>query len=559
MKRNLLRTVVILMAALPVTAQPAPEDLVETIDVRVVNVEAVVTDRKGERVRGLKAEDFQLLVDGKEVPVEFFTEIAEGSVASAAPSGSEPPAPAGEAVGRSVLVFVDDCFSVAPQRDQVLRSVEKSLARLAPQDRVAVVAFDGRKLALLSGWTTDRQLLADVFAKARERRAFGHYFRAHNKDIAAEVAAAARVQGYSPTLPSTLNTSVGLGRGVSMGDSGIGALDMAGGSGSPGFYRPLSRIATATAAAMRALPVQEGRKIMLVLSGGWPHFQRQSFGPLLGTAPSWIVSGTLEGIYRPVVDTANLLGYTLYPVDVPGLKAHAVDAEATELTHSDGLISSEWERSEHYTLEVLARETGGRSSLNSNRMAALERMVTDTSSYYWLGFTPAWRADDRHHEIELQVRRPGVRVRSRSGFSDLSRETEMAMSAEGLLMFGSGAPGNEGQRVRIELGEPRRASRSVVELPVTLLIPAEDLTALPMDDGYALEATLTLAALDHWGARKNLPMTPLRVRVARQPRPGDVIRYNTTVRLRRGEQNLVFSVRDNLSGETLQANLDYMP
>ena len=128
MKKIPIWTALILLVALPVSAQTAPGEFVEAIDVRVVNVEAVVTDRKGERVRGLEPEDFQLLVDGKEVPVQFFTEIVEGTAMSASGSdGAEP-----EAVGRSVLVFVDDKFTIAPQRNRVLKRVEESLAKKTP-------------------------------------------------------------------------------------------------------------------------------------------------------------------------------------------------------------------------------------------------------------------------------------------------------------------------------------------------------------------------------------------------------------------------------------------
>jgi hypothetical protein len=86
----------------------------ESIDVRVVNVEAVVTDGKGERVRGLSAADFRLLVDGREVPVEYFTEVEEGKAAAPAQgapgttAGPQAPVAAGEEVGRSYLVYVDD-------------------------------------------------------------------------------------------------------------------------------------------------------------------------------------------------------------------------------------------------------------------------------------------------------------------------------------------------------------------------------------------------------------------------------------------------------------------
>ena len=64
--------VTMLLAALPAAAQeaPLPNLFSDVMDVRVVNVEAVVTDKKGNRVRGLEAGDFELLVDGEPVPID---------------------------------------------------------------------------------------------------------------------------------------------------------------------------------------------------------------------------------------------------------------------------------------------------------------------------------------------------------------------------------------------------------------------------------------------------------------------------------------------------------
>src|SRR5215217_3909794 len=58
-----------------------PSSFVESIDVRAVNGEAVVTDRRGNRIKGLSASDFQLFVDGREVPIDYFSEVVEGEVA----------------------------------------------------------------------------------------------------------------------------------------------------------------------------------------------------------------------------------------------------------------------------------------------------------------------------------------------------------------------------------------------------------------------------------------------------------------------------------------------
>lgn len=83
-----LRFVLALLAvALPAAAwqqqpQPAAEPPAsifgEQIDVRVVNIEVVVTDKDGNRVSGLAPSDFRLKVDGKDVMVEYFSEVRGG-------------------------------------------------------------------------------------------------------------------------------------------------------------------------------------------------------------------------------------------------------------------------------------------------------------------------------------------------------------------------------------------------------------------------------------------------------------------------------------------------
>ncbi|MCY3929258.1 MAG: hypothetical protein OXG81_13400 [Acidobacteria bacterium] len=86
-----------------------------------MNVEVVVTDEQGRRVHGLTAADFELLVDGRPVPLDYFSEIREGR-AVASPAGDVPTVPAlrpNAPVGRSFLVFIDDFFSIKQDRDRV--------------------------------------------------------------------------------------------------------------------------------------------------------------------------------------------------------------------------------------------------------------------------------------------------------------------------------------------------------------------------------------------------------------------------------------------------------
>lgn len=102
---------------------PPPPDILSidgVIDVRMVNVEVVVTGMDGEPVRGLAPADFRLLVDGLEMPLAYFSEIVDGRAAPSSPAESEIPEsmPPAEPVPRSYLVFVDDSFSVASPRNE---------------------------------------------------------------------------------------------------------------------------------------------------------------------------------------------------------------------------------------------------------------------------------------------------------------------------------------------------------------------------------------------------------------------------------------------------------
>jgi VWFA-related protein len=527
----------------PADPQPSPPaPFTESIDVRVVNVEAVVTDRKVERVRGLTAADFRLLVDGKEVPVDYFSEIADGAALPAAPAlrqEGEPqpaPAPLPARSGRNLLIFIDESFVIAAQRDQVLQGLERDLARLGPEDRVALVAFDGMKLTQVCDWTGGRAAQAAAFATARRRPARGSLVLAERRRLLNDMelvrqAFDSDTEGRGALeLPST-----GPAAEMATREAQNGA---ALGPGDPKHYSWLVRAANAAAAAVRGFPPPPpGRKLLLLLSGNWP----------------------VPGLVAPLAQEANRVGYTIYPVDVPGtdLMRLVGDADRDRPTAAGETFTGFWENSSHRTLELLAEATGGRAALNSARLDALARAVDDTGSYYWLGFTPAWRADDRRHSIRLEVRRPGLSVRSRLGFSDLSPRTEEALHIESLLLFGESREGSPD--LIVSLGAVRRTGAQTVDVPVTLELPAEALTPSPSAAGWLAEATLSVGALDRLGTRSDLPTVPVRLTLPAPPAPGGRVRWHATIKLRRIEQRLVFSLRDALSGTVLWQELDFQP
>lgn len=478
----------------------------EAIDVRVVNVEAVVVDGEGKPVRGLTAADFRLLVDGREVPIEYFTEIAEGRAAAAPPARPDTPeAPAApvapaETVGRSYLVFIDDSFSVAGPRDTALERLQADLQRLGPKDQMAVLAFDGRHIEVLSPWTADRVTLGRALTLARQRPAAGNQRIAQDRgmdedvDISVEAAILQELSAEEiRQMIANLNQRV-----------------------SPEARTQLGRTAAAMTGALRGFEVPSGRKLLLLLSGGWS----------LRVAPQ---------LFGPLVESANRLGYTLYPLDVAMGDARTLRS-----------------------LDQLAQATGGKVA-NTASGEILKTVAEDSGTYYWLGFSPAWMANDKTHRIEVEVRRKGLTVRARDSFSDLSRKTEVAIKAESVLLFGGDG---EDRRLRIELGEPRPVGRRGANLrvPVTLGVPVEALALTPADKGgYVAEVPLAIAAVDADGGRAELPSSRLRVEVPGAPPAGGYARFRTVVELRKGPQRLVFTVRDAASGRILWGEASLAP
>jgi VWFA-related protein len=525
-----------------VTARAAdtPPSFGESVDVRVVNLEAVVTDRSGKLVTGLKPGDFRLRVDGKEVPIEYFSEVHDGQ-ALAAPAGAPEGKPeAGAAVqgltegtvGTYYLVFIDDYFSIALQRDLVLKALKADLGRLGPNDRMAIVAYDGGRLAMLSNWSGSQADLAGAFDRAMARKTHGLERVVERRALGTDQAFASQTTADNAPLD------------LSVTQTGLSNLQLA---YAETLVRQVKGDTEAAVSAMRGFAAPRGRKVMLLLSGGWP-YSVSSYTSGGGTPTRELPEG--EQLFRHLASTANLLGYTLYPVDVPGTQTGAADVEATApAAASIGSAEQEVEGSLHY----LAKQTGGKAILNSNRALALASAKEDTRSFYWLGFSPSWQRNDKTHDVKLDTRRGDLRIRTRSGFLDLSRKAEVTMKVESALLFGNPP---DGLQMPMKVGTPTRSKAGEVEIPLTLALPVDVMTVLPEGNKFAAQLELRFAASDASGNTAEIPTLPVSLSSDHPPVPGKFVKYETKVKLRGKADHLVVAIYDPLSGKLATAETD---
>lgn len=529
----------------PAAAQAPPESsepFGEVIDVRVVNVEAVVTDRAGNRVTGLGPEDFRLVVDGEETPIDYFTEVRGGVAAEPDPesgpgaAGDRPPAvEAGEPVGRSFLLYIDEITARPHDRDRVIDGLRDQVAHLRPEDRMAVVAFDGRQLEMLQNWTSSQQELDRALRDARGRPAHGMLWDAERRVVNRRLAGNIDAPPADEFNPFRL---------------GFDDLDLA-----ERTVARLERAVSGSTAALRVFGGPPGRKVMLLLAGEWPF-----------AIDRWIAGGrnrvvndpSIESgadIYGPLVDTANLLGYTLYPVDLRGLDSQRLSDRRGGLPDptSGGILQ---ESLVHDTFEYLAQATGGRALLNALSTDALAEAAVDTRSFYWLGFTAERAGDEDRHRIKLKVLRPGLSVRTRDSFRDLSRQHEITLAVESGVRFG-GVPG--AMPLPGELGEPEKSGRRRMEVPLKVAIPLDLVTFVPTRKGVEGRVELRIAALDELGETNEVPVVEVGVRLDEPPEPGKYSLYEAQVELRKLEHRLLISVHDAVSGRAAALEASVRP
>jgi VWFA-related protein len=107
--------------------------------VNLVQVDAVVRDRAGRPMNNLRKEDFVVLEDGSERPIQFFSR---------------------DQLPLAVALVIDRSGSVAPMMNDVQNAAYQALKLLKPGDEVCLFSFSG-SVELLEELTEDRQRVAN--------------------------------------------------------------------------------------------------------------------------------------------------------------------------------------------------------------------------------------------------------------------------------------------------------------------------------------------------------------------------------------------------------------
>jgi VWFA-related protein len=406
----------------PTPAEESGEEVVR-ITSKLVQLDVVVTDREGRQVTDLRAEDFEILEDGRPQQITNFSYVSTGPAPQPAPASpkearaaaaSAPPpvAPRRERVRRTIAVVVDDLgmsFTTTVQvRDALRRFINE---QVQPGDLVAIIRTGGEVGALQQFTNDRRQLLAAI-----ERVRWNNYSRV----------------GLYASAPVSGGFLAGVRPGCSNGSE-------------RGTLEGLRFII----AGMRELP---GRKSIVFFSDSVPfEEQEQTEGLPQGTGvglppragqpadypdaqlPSDRVGcgNSYVDPLRSIAELAVRASVVIYAVDARGLQTESFTAaddidglSPQQLSERMGGRAADINRGQEGGT-LLAAETGGLMFKNNNDLdLGLRRVMEDQRGYYLIGYKPGGETFNRRfHRIAARVKgRPDLRVRTRHGFYGVTDE-----------------------------------------------------------------------------------------------------------------------------------------
>lgn len=395
---------------------------------RLVVVDVVVTDKKGQPVTGLKPEDFTVEENGKKQKVSFFLPPGVANQAANRPS---PPGVLSNRpenlrpVGVPTVLLLDATNSgfkdQAYARSQMLKYVQEQAQSGHP---MAVVTLSD-KLRVLQQFTSDPQVLITAIknlrpqeqvlqpgAPAPESSLSGSGGAASSALVAmaqAEVAAFANLQvGYNLER-RTLITIEALGSLSRMLGGFPGRKNVVWLTASFPFDLIPEDRNVSDAELLADLPDVHQKSVGTIASGGLASQQRLLYGPQIKQVDAQLASANIA----------------IYPVDLHGLVSGMEGSAAggasnfsdtaisdRALSQTSGLAASQG------TMKEVATETGGKAYVNQNDIKeGIALAAADEKASYSLGYYPENKKwDGKLRSIKVKVAQGDADLRYRRSY-----------------------------------------------------------------------------------------------------------------------------------------------
>ena len=484
------------------TPPPRPDEQEEVVRVstELVQTDVMVFDKQGKFVPGLQREQFELQVDGKPQPIEFFESIVTGgraeekmlraAGAKKAPAVVESDSSTSDP-GRTVLFFVNDLHlepsSIARTHKLLSNFIDHMLG---PNDQAAITSASGQigflqqltynpivlhaavdRLKIVPRATPDSQqppisaYAAYLIVERHDRQLFDAFveqtLKANSMRESDRPIAASMVEQRTRMILTFSDATV---------------------------KNSLSSLVT----LMRSTAKLPGRKLVFFISDGFmPNFTGSDFTTMIERATS----------------AANRSSVVIYSIDARGLSTDPMfDASSGGGFDPSGVMQSHLSGERNFMqepLHALAADTGGRALLNSNDLeGGIARALDETSRYYLLAWRPENEAQRASNFSKIKVQivgRPELKVQLRRGYLGAPPEKSKAVAAqpasvETTDVLGVTESSSDELRAAIALGY-KRTSGPNLQLTTTAQVSAQS----PGDSGGTVVVNVLGAVYDSNG------------------------------------------------------------
>jgi VWFA-related protein len=498
-----MKSAVLLLALLVSAVVLAQTPYIETFEVRLQNLDVVVTDAKGKPVRGLTKGDFVVVENGAPQAITNFAIYDAGAGTAASDAVPAEGQPAAESVvsappSRRIVFFIDEIGVQRMARNGLYDNVKKFVDAMRPGD-VAAVVRPTTKEKIVQEFTGDRTAIETALKAALD-------------DSSVEFA--------GPKM-ELANLRWQLKQSLTPQDVRQAKREYADAAARRVEHR-LGQIRALTS----SLGGVEGKKIVVVVTMGLsarPGSEAWDYGESMGAMQQSAMLGRqadpgkppveipssddperavhpiirdLRPVINDIARTAASNGVTIYAIepDIPlDLQVRSSASIASKPGASEGnesgpdpimLISREFQadflQNGAVTLASLTEPTGGRWFRGLSNIDDTFRQVSeDISFYYSLAYRATGEAKTAR-KVKVSVRnRPELRVRTRAEALEKSTESEMTDLVVASLLYPRTV--NE-LGITVTPGTPAK-DRGLFTIPLDVVIPLKNLMFLPVDGG----------------------------------------------------------------------------
>lgn len=387
----------------------------------LVDLTFIALDRGGKPVTDLKREEITIIDKGQGRSPVFFR--FEGAVTAA----SEKRLPTGvfsnhegAAAGtpRNLTAIVLDTLNTPPQNQAWARAqVMQYLRGIDPSTRIALYGL-GAKLRIYHDFTDDASALRDrlnqLTSTVQDRRITDINEAARDAERLLDSVSEGHRAHMENMLKTQMETEMLLNEGA--------------------YERQLKLTLASLEALGNHLAGIPGRKSLVWIGNGvsmlsitgalgfGPRGGVKSYETLVGATSQRLAT---QGVVLYIVDAQGLLGPRFLSGDVGSIQPDGRPGTFERQTQAADISADT-----RQAMLKMAAVTGGRVFRNTNDLTAgVKSVANDTRATYSAGFYAAGEGDNKWHNLDVKVSRPGVRLLHRQGY--LSSSSTSASSTNG--------------------------------------------------------------------------------------------------------------------------------